>query len=664
MAKFCGKCGARVEETTGLCPRCDADEIRRRERMAELAVEEKRNQAKLRSEPVPYQNGELSRKMEKLKRKTEKKIKRIKRKEQKKAAKKAYKKEKWAQLSFGEQFLRVLLKMLLWILLISIVIGGALGTLTYFGVVHIPFVEYVIQSLEPQIDAIFGLENSVDKTEEYSVEPVDAEEYYSENGEIISKIEADQSEDVVTGAEAVELFASRKLDGYPVTTCYSIDGTYYDEIEVDSNSDELHPMYETFYYSTNDELWTVMMINDAVMAYPVSYMLQSEMETEVIISESNSITGYDSATNMFYEISPYPSTSVVICVDRIDAETLDSLTIEMLDVLFADDEEAVLDSVESVTLQGAVAEHKTLAAGDYHTVGVRLDGTVVSTGYNRYGQCDVEDWTDIVSIATYGDYTVGLRSDGTVVSVGEDRYGDCDVEDWTDIVDISAGYLYTVGLKSDGTVVATGYNEWGQCDVEEWRNIVAVEALCSHTVGLKSDGTVVATGDNYSGECDVDDWTEIVKIVGDDDHTVGLKSDGTVVATGYNECGECDVDDWTDIVDIAAGYLYTIGLKSDGTVVATGDNEDGECDVEGWTDIVEIVAGEYNACGLKSDGTVVATGCNDEGECNVEGWTDIVEIAIGYEHTVGLKSDGTVVATGDNEDGQCNVQDWRLKLPE
>lgn len=332
MAKFCGKCGSQVEEKTGLCPRCDADEIRRRERMAELAVEEKRNQAKLRSEPVPYQNGELSRKMEKLKRKTEKKIKRIKRKEQKKAAKKAYKKEKWAQLSFGEQFLRVLLKMLLWILLISIVIGGVLGTLTYFGVVHIPFVEYVIQSLEPQIDAIFGLENSVDKTEEYSVEPVDAEDYYSENGEIISKIEADQSEDVVTGAEAVELFASRKLEGYPVTTCYSIDGTYYDEIEVDSNSDELHPMYETFYYSTNDELWTVMMINDAVMAYPVSYMLQSEMETEVIISENNSITGYDSATNMFYEISPYPSTSVVICVDRIDAETLDSLTIEMIDV--------------------------------------------------------------------------------------------------------------------------------------------------------------------------------------------------------------------------------------------------------------------------------------------------------------------------------------------
>lgn len=35
---------------------------------------------------------------------------------------------------------------------------------------------------------------------------------------------------------------------------------------------------------------------------------------------------------MFYEISPYPSTSVVICVDRIDAETLDSLTIEMIDV--------------------------------------------------------------------------------------------------------------------------------------------------------------------------------------------------------------------------------------------------------------------------------------------------------------------------------------------
>ena len=29
MAKFCGKCGTRLDETTGLCPNCDADKLKR-----------------------------------------------------------------------------------------------------------------------------------------------------------------------------------------------------------------------------------------------------------------------------------------------------------------------------------------------------------------------------------------------------------------------------------------------------------------------------------------------------------------------------------------------------------------------------------------------------------------------------------------------------------
>ena len=29
MAKFCGKCGTRLDETTGLCPKCDDDKLKR-----------------------------------------------------------------------------------------------------------------------------------------------------------------------------------------------------------------------------------------------------------------------------------------------------------------------------------------------------------------------------------------------------------------------------------------------------------------------------------------------------------------------------------------------------------------------------------------------------------------------------------------------------------
>ena len=277
----------------------------------------------------------------------------------------------------------------------------------------------------------------------------------------------------------------------------------------------------------------------------------------------------------------------------------------------------------SFALWDEAAVRETVSAGDFHTVGLKSDGTVVAVGDNEGGQCDIDGWTDIVAVSAGGNHTVGLKSDGTIVAVGDNDYGRCDVDGWTDIVAVSAGENHTVGLKSDGTVVAVGDNDYGQCNVDGWTDIVAVSAGYYHTVGLKSDGTVVAVGDNEDGQCGVDGWTDIVAVSAGWRHTVGLKSDGTVVAVGDNEDGQCDVGGWTDIVVVSASYDHTVGLKSDGTVVAVGDNEDGQCDVGGWTDIVAVSAGKLHTVGLKSDGTVVAVGYNYYGQCNVDGWTDI-----------------------------------------
>ena len=194
-----------------------------------------------------------------------------------------------------------------------------------------------------------------------------------------------------------------------------------------------------------------------------------------------------------------------------------------------------------------IAIRDTVAAGIFHTVGLKANGTVVAMGYNGEGQCDVDDWTDIVAISAVGYYTVGLKADGTVVAVGDNTDGQCEVSDWRDIVAISAGYGHTVGLKSDGTVVAVGSNKYGQCNVTDWRDIVAVSAGTCHTVGLKADGTVVAVGDNSYDQCNVADWRNVVAISAGYWHMVGLKADGTVVAVGFNEFGQCDASGWTNI---------------------------------------------------------------------------------------------------------------------
>lgn len=255
-------------------------------------------------------------------------------------------------------------------------------------------------------------------------------------------------------------------------------------------------------------------------------------------------------------------------------------------------------------------------------------------------------------------HTVALKADGTVMATGYNAYGECDVYDWKDVVDVSAGYNYTISLKANGTVVATGYNEYGQCDVLDWVDIVSVSAGHNHTIGLKADGTVVATGNNASRQCNVSNWKDIVAVSAGHNHTIGLKADGTVVATGYNEYGQCDVLGWTDIVSVSAGNDCTIGLKTDGTVVAVGYNEYGQCDVLDWVDIVAVSAGHNHTIGLKADGTVVAAGRNHFGQCNVSDWVDIVAVSAGHNHTIGLKADGTLVATGSDRNRQCDVSDW------
>ena len=278
-------------------------------------------------------------------------------------------------------------------------------------------------------------------------------------------------------------------------------------------------------------------------------------------------------------------------------------------------------SERSQVLWDVVAVRDTVSAGWNHTVGLKSDGTVVAVGYNKYGQCDVSGWTDIVAVSAGSDHTVGLKADGTVVAVGDNEGGKRDVSGWTDIVAISAGDDYTVGVKTDGTVVAVGYEYYIQ-GLDRWTDIVAVSAGDYHTVGLKSDGTVVAKGSDNDGECDVGGWTDIVAVSAGWNHTVGLKSDGTVVAVGYNKYGQCDVSGWTDIVAVSAGVGYTVGLKRDGTVVAVGDNGGGKRDVGDWTNIVAVSGGDRHTVGLKSDSTVVAVG-DEDGKCDVGGWTDI-----------------------------------------
>lgn len=262
---------------------------------------------------------------------------------------------------------------------------------------------------------------------------------------------------------------------------------------------------------------------------------------------------------------------------------------------------------------GALINSIAIAAGQAHTVGLKADGTVIASQYDAEkdptyntdfynGQCDVqgEEWENIVAIAAGAYHTVGLKADGTVVATRyydyenypfDNYYGQCEVGQLRDIVAISAGQSHTVALKADGTVVSVGSKAFDLPAVEEWSDIVAISAGAYHTVGLKADGTVVAVGKNDTGMCNVEGWSDIVAISAGYTYTLGLKSDGTVIATEYIDNpsvdyddykGQCDVSDWSNIIAIAAGNYHSVGLKSDGTLVAVGDETSGKMEVSEW----------------------------------------------------------------------------------
>ncbi len=273
-----------------------------------------------------------------------------------------------------------------------------------------------------------------------------------------------------------------------------------------------------------------------------------------------------------------------------------------------------------------------------------------------FAEAPLNRCSNATSIAAGVYHTVGLKADGTVVAVGDNSSGQLNVSSWTNIKAIAAGYQYTVGLKADGSVVAVGDNSAGQLNVSSWKNIKAIAAGDYHLVGLKADGTVVAVGDNSNGQLNVSTWTSIKTIAAGGNKTVGVKEDGTVVVVGESNC---QVSTWTNIKAVAVGFNDTAGLKENGTVVLSESYND----VSTWVDIKAIAAGvDYDryVVGLKQDGSVVAVGDHSYGQLDVSSWTDIIAIEAGGYHTVGLRQDGSVVAVGDDSYGQLDVSSWTI----
>ena len=307
-------------------------------------------------------------------------------------------------------------------------------------------------------------------------------------------------------------------------------------------------------------------------------------------------------------------------------------------------------------------------AADDLTIGLRSDGTVVATGDNTYGQCNVNDWHDIIAVSSSGTHTVGLKSDGTVVATGlnsetitvEEGFfitrriprtaesGACNVSNWHDIIAIATSEDTTYGVMKNGALISTVLND---LNIRSWREP-------TRDPDIKRGWHEVARG-----------WDDVIAITqGVDNNLFGLRKNGTLVAFQRIESQE----KWNNLVAISSNQNRLLGLKNDGTIIYT------RCHMEFFESMFKQLRNLRNIAGIsatigcycdeevitcvKKDGSVFSV--NYEGEhprCEeLKLWNNIIMVSSSKWHTVGLKDDGTVVATGANNKGQCNVQSWKL----
>ncbi|XID93377.1 immunoglobulin-like domain-containing protein [Paenibacillaceae bacterium WGS1546] len=158
---------------------------------------------------------------------------------------------------------------------------------------------------------------------------------------------------------------------------------------------------------------------------------------------------------------------------------------------------------QELNIPAGLSNVTAIAAGYYHALALKSDGTVTAWGNGYWG--DTPDVSTVpaeltgetvVAIAAGDDHSLALKEDGKVVAWGRNTKGQSTVPaGLTDVVDIDAGFEFSLALKSDGKVVA-----WGDMIVPEGlTDVVDIDAGYSHAMALRDDGSVVVWMNGVTG---------------------------------------------------------------------------------------------------------------------------------------------------------------------
>ena len=326
-----------------------------------------------------------------------------------------------------------------------------------------------------------------------------------------------------------------------------------------------------------------------------------------------------------------------------------------------------------------------VAAGVQHTVALRADGTVWTWGRNNYGQLgngtydgspaahstpfQVLGLSNVVAVAAGEFHTVVLKADGTIWSWGDNgngqlgdgsttnRYAPVRVGGLNGMVALAAGAYHTLAVDSDGAVWAWGSNYYGQIALDGTQDeptpvqvhglsqIVDVAAGIYHSLALDSEGTVWTWGNNAYGQIGNGNTTDqhevvtasglhgAVAVAGGAWHSVALLDDGSVWTWGNNGNGQ--LGDGTTTTRYTPGPASTVGEVA---ALATGPTANSTATIAGvMPQYTLTAAANPSAHGTVSAnpnlasyayGTVVQLQASPGFSYNFAGWTASGGIAL------------------------------------
>lgn len=336
-----------------------------------------------------------------------------------------------------------------------------------------------------------------------------------------------------------------------------------------------------------------------------------------------------------------------------------------------------------------------VSAGCNHTIGLTLNGALITWGNNSYGELGV--------------------SGGNIINENSNL-----MTEYEPFKDISAGNFFTLALSKDGTIFAWGENSHGQLGnnsinnkdepviIDNIINIKSISAGQKHVVALAEDGDLYVWGSNRDGE--LGDGTnedrhlpykltggenqvrnENEKISASENHVIIINSNGTVSSSGDNTYGQLGdetnrnnkgfvtVKRLSNIIEVAAGENYSLALDSDGYVHSWGNNSLGTLGtgntndsnipikIKNLSNIVKISAGQNHVLALDSNGVIYSWGNGRYGQLGnmntsslspqkVVDHLDVIDISAGYTHNLAVRSNGDVWAWGKNDYGKIGVE--------